>query len=88
MNILFTGDSLNYHNNQSFSTKDRQNVEINCAEEFHGAFWYSHDCGDANLNGKYLGNGTNNDTGVWWYDWKRFYSLKRVEMKIKPNYYH
>ena len=87
-NILFTGDSLSYHNNAQFTTKDRDNdawLSVNCAERHHEAFWYKH-CAWANLNGEYLRNGAINLTGVVWYDWKNNrYSMKRVEMKIKPN---
>ena len=51
------GDSLAYHNNKAFSTKDRDNglYRANCAVDFTGAWWY-HNCFDSNLNGKYLGN--------------------------------
>ena len=87
MNILFIGDALNYHNNRPFTTKDRDNDldSRNCAEYLRGAFWYGN-CGDANLNGKYLKNGKYGVTGVWWWRWKySAYSLKRVEMKIKLN---
>ena len=86
---LFTGDSLiYYHNNQPFTTKDRDNDKWpdNCAEHQQGAFWHGSGCGYANLNGKYWRNGVNRNTGVWWHTWKNnVYSLKRVEMKIKPN---
>ena len=94
----FTGDSLRAQNNRPFTTKDRDNgrsmigdgsSSSNCAEEKQGAFWYRYggSCAYANLNGEYLSNGTRSFTGVYWYDWKRSssYSLKRVEMKIKPN---
>ena len=87
MNILFTGDALSPHNNQQFTTKDRDNDvwSGNCAERFHGAFWYN-SCYNANLNGKYIRIDPTNDVGVVWHAWKdSFYSLKRVEMKIKPN---
>ena len=86
-NILFTGDALSSHNNRQFTTKDRDNDEASghCAEREHGAFWYYH-CARANVNGEYLRNGTINIRGVWWWHWKNsWYSVKRVEMKIKPN---
>ena len=79
---------MSYHNNRPFSTKDRDNDRWssgNCAEIRHGAFWYEYR-DYANLNGEYLRNGVNHITGVWWWNWKyTYYSLKRVEMKIKPN---
>ena len=84
-NILFTGDSLNYHNNQQFSTKDRDNDEApsKCALLNYGAFWYKR-CTDANL--KYLRNGEINRIGVAWLHWKdNWYSMKRLKMKITPN---
>ena len=89
-NILFTGDALSPHNHQQFTTKDRDNDKWpeNCAERFHGAFWYN-SCHNANLNGKYMMSETINKTGVVWHSWKdSHYSLKRVEMKIKPNKCH
>ena len=95
INILFTDDSLSYHNNRQFSAKDRDNdgwPPHNCAEERHGAFWYNDGqnsfktCAYANLNGEYLRNGTTSGISVFWWHWKRsVYSVKRVEMKIKPN---
>ena len=90
--ILFysiAGDSLiDVHNNQPFTTKDRDNdgsTTINCAVYFTGAWWYN-SCYHSNLNGKYFKGGQINDTGVVWRNWKEeFYSLKTVQMKIRPN---
>ena len=81
------GNSLSYHNNRQFSTKDRDNdnvIEINCAALHHGAWWYGI-CYNSNLNGKYFRGGKVNQDGIVWYHWKRFHSLKRVNMKIRPN---
>ena len=78
---------MNIHNNQQFTTKDQDNDvwSGNCAVTFHGAFWYRN-CHRANLNGEYLRNGELNDRGVGWTLWKNnHYSMKRVELKIKPN---
>ena len=78
---------MSYHNNRQFTTKDQDNdaTSYNCAERRHGGFWYQ-SCTNANLNGKYLRNGAMNNRGVTWYHWKSsWYSMKRVEMKIKPN---
>ena len=86
-NILFTGDSMSYHNNKQFSTKDQDNDERssdNCAVQYHGGFWYRN-CHHTNLNGEYLRNGASSAAGVRWWHWKRNYSMKQVEMKIKPN---
>ena len=86
-NILFKGDSLSYHNNRPFTTKDRDNDELsgNCAEHMQGAFWYR-SCAIANLNGEYekMRTVVYRVTGIWWLNWKNSL-LKRVEMKIKPN---
>ena len=79
---------MSYHNNQQFSTKDRDNdgrSSSNCAQLYHGPFWHGN-CHHANLNGEYLRNGAISGRGVGWVFWKNsWYSMKRVEMKIKPN---
>ncbi|XP_077974233.1 uncharacterized protein LOC120348181 isoform X1 [Styela clava] len=79
-------DGMSYHNAEPFSTHDRDSSSSNCAVLFHGAWWYN-DCYKANLNGKYYkssaGPGGN---GVSWQFWDGDdYSLKFVQMKIKPN---
>ncbi|KXJ05875.1 Techylectin-5B [Exaiptasia diaphana] len=82
------GDSLAEHNNQFFSTKDRDNDSNptdNCAQTFKGAWWHSR-CYKSSLNGLYL-NGTTTEfaKGIVWYAWKGYlYSAKRAEMKIRP----
>ena len=82
------GDSLAYHNNMAFSTKDRDNDRwsgTNCAVRFTGAWWYD-DCTYSNLNGKYLGNVKGNWKGVdWWYFKRHRLSLKFTEMKLRPS---
>ena len=80
------GDSLAYHNNMAFSTKDRDNdrSSSNCAVSATGAWWYN-SCHQSNLNGKYLGD-TTSFKGVIWYYWKNAHaSLKFVEMKLRPS---
>ena len=80
------GDSLTYHNNMPFSTKDRDNDRwsSNCAVVWTGAWWYN-SCHDSNLNGKYLGD-TTSFQGVNWRYWKNAYvSLKFTEMKQRPS---
>ena len=75
------GDSLKNNNGQQFLTKDRDNDGDNCAVTNIGAWWYKN-CGWSNLNGEYLENQRN---GIFWWHWKRnYYSMKRVEMKIRP----
>ena len=84
---FISGDALFYHNNLQFTTKDRDNDERNgnCAVVYHGAWWYR-SCYNSNLNGKYLRGGRLNIQGIVWFYWKGYYySLKRVNMKIRPN---
>ena len=82
------GDSLSYHNNTKFSTKDKDNDKwsSNCAEEFKGAWWYKY-CHRSNLNGRYLSGPHQSEAdGVNWYSWKgHYYSLKFTEMKLRPQ---
>ncbi|XP_077054611.1 microfibril-associated glycoprotein 4-like [Siphateles boraxobius] len=81
------GDSLSYHNDQKFSTfdKDQDTWEKNCAKHYLGAFWYKV-CYYANPNGVYLwGEVTTHDAiGNVWYDWKNIaVGMKSISMKIK-----
>ncbi|XP_022088665.1 microfibril-associated glycoprotein 4-like [Acanthaster planci] len=79
------GDSLSYHNNQVFTTKDRDNDKWssdNCAVMRKGAWWYD-GCNYSNLNGKY---GSMSSDGIVWGTWKGYsYSMKRTEMKMKAK---
>ena len=77
------GDSLAYHNNMAFATKDRHNnrYSSNCAVLFTGAWWYD-SCYYSNLNGKY-GQGTG-DKGPRWSTF-RSATLKFTDMKLKPS---
>ena len=81
------GDSLAWHHNMSFSTKDQDNDQpiVNCAIWSEGAWWYNK-CLYSNLNGRYLnGRHSSYSNGVTWAHWKGYYySVKRAEMKIKP----
>ena len=79
------GDSLAYHNNMAFSTKDRDydNYSGNCAVSFTGAWWYNA-CHNANLNGKYLGNKRDN-RGIRWSAFRGSLSLKSIEMKLRSS---
>ena len=84
----FTGDSLSYHKNQAFSTRDMDHDSSdggnNCALNFKGGWWYN-SCHLANLNGIYLnGPSATHTEGVKWNTWPgNQYSLKRVEMKTR-----
>ena len=79
------GDSLAYHNNMAFSTKDRDNVRNsgNCAVSYIGAWWYNN-CYDSNLNGKYLGE-KHDVRGAGWHHFRGYLSLKFAEMKLRPS---
>ena len=78
---------MSYNNNRQFSTKDRDNDDHSSAScaQLRGSFWHG-SCGNANLNGEYVKNGAISQRNVFWWHWKSsWYSMKRVEMKIKPN---
>uniref|UniRef100_A0A8D0LEP2 Angiopoietin like 7 n=1 Tax=Sus scrofa TaxID=9823 RepID=A0A8D0LEP2_PIG len=82
-------DALSYHNNTAFSTKDKDNDNCldKCAQLRKGGYWYNC-CTDSNLNGVYylLGEHNKHLDGITWYGWHgSSYSLKRVEMKIRPE---
>ncbi|XP_073247985.1 fibrinogen C domain-containing protein 1-like [Porites lutea] len=80
------GDSLDAHRAMLFSTKDRDSDRNsgNCALSYKGGWWYN-SCHSSNLNGLYL-NGKDDSKGMSWYHWKKkYYSLKRSEMKIRPQ---
>ncbi|XP_033632540.1 fibrinogen C domain-containing protein 1-A-like [Asterias rubens] len=84
------GDSMiGQHNGMPWSTydNDNDNANGNCAEIYHGAWWYN-DCQTSNLNGPYRTNGYlgSNEKGITWESWTgKYESLRRVDMKIKPR---
>ncbi|XP_078377199.1 uncharacterized protein LOC144660452 isoform X2 [Oculina patagonica] len=80
------GDSLTYHNNMTFTTKDTDNDiwgSVNCAVQRTGAWWYK-SCAFSNLNGQYLGN-KRGWQGVAWNSFRSSLSLKFTEMKLRPS---
>jgi len=86
--LLFSaGDSLSPHNDQKFSTfdKDQDSYGNNCAKYHLGAFWYAA-CHNTNPNGVYLwaDDSPHHAIGVVWYNWKYNYavSMKSISMKI------
>ncbi|XP_041374682.1 microfibril-associated glycoprotein 4-like [Gigantopelta aegis] len=83
------GDSLIYHSGLPFSSRDKDldKLPTNCAETYHGAWWYNN-CLASNLNGLYLrGPSETFDYGVLWLSWKGFYySLKTTEMKMRKMF--
>ncbi|KAI0229484.1 Fibrinogen C domain-containing protein 1-A, partial [Lamellibrachia satsuma] len=78
---------LAWHAGMAFSTKDRDNDvdSRHCAQLYHGGWWYK-GCHHSNLNGLYLsGANTAHGKGINWYQWRGWkYSLKKVEMKLRP----
>ncbi|XP_075882665.1 angiopoietin-related protein 7 [Nelusetta ayraudi] len=82
------GDSLRYHNNTNFSTGDKDNDKCvdHCASLRKGGYWYNC-CTDSNLNGVFYryGQHTRSSDGITWYGWHGSnYSLKKVEIKVRP----
>ena len=62
------GDSLFYHNNSEFSTKDKDSKE--CAETSNGAWWYNL-CHLSNLNGfNYNWKSGALGKGIIWSTWR------------------
>jgi len=81
------GDSLTYHNNMAFSTKDRDHNDRwsgNCAVDYTGAWWYKR-CHYSNLNGKYQTGGEIDCKGARWTTFGGCLSLKFIEMKLRPS---
>ena len=81
------GDSLAYHNNTEFTTKDRDNDNWegrDCSLWSGGAWWYN-SCYHSNLNGRYVGQKVD-VKGVTWFFFKNYFlSLKFSEMKLRPS---
>ncbi|KAG8447447.1 hypothetical protein GDO86_014798 [Hymenochirus boettgeri] len=78
------GDSLSYHKNRPFTTKDVDNdsSSSNCAVSWKAAWWY-HECHHSNLNGEYAS--TVESAGINWKSGRGFkYSYKVTEMKFRP----
>lgn len=83
------GDSLSSHNQEEFSTFDKDNDSNsahNCAAtDFSGGWWY-HNCLDSNLNGVWRskgGDGSQID-GIVWSSWTfQKYSLKTAVMAVR-----
>ncbi|XP_034057278.1 tenascin isoform X2 [Gymnodraco acuticeps] len=78
------GDSLSYHSQRIFSTKDRDLASsiTRCAMSYRGGWWYKN-CHKANLNGVY-GKDINHQ-GVIWTTWKgKEFSIAFAEMKMRP----
>ena len=87
--------------NQPFSAHDRvssyliyqnkaenKTIKENCAERHGAGWWFSgkyFGCSLCNLNGVYLGNGTNETTGINWFPLRKtFDALKKTSMMVRP----
>ena len=82
---MISGNSLWYHKNSPFSTKDVDNDEkaSSCSYIAHGAWWYGN-CYTSNLNGKYYLEETHPQYDeINWKSW-RSESLKTTSMKMRP----
>ena len=91
------GNSFSIHDNQKFSTLDRDNDENpteNCALKYHGGWWYR-SCHEVNLNGRYYDGNYGNYDGnnptavedgiVWLVTTGWWHSLKSITMAIRPK---
>lgn len=79
------GDALtDIHHGHKFSAYDcdhDSSIEKNCAELYHGGWWYNK-CFESNLNGRYYSQGTNN--GIIWYTFTGYEeSAKSVSMAVR-----
>ncbi|KAL4656025.1 angiopoietin-related protein 1-like [Arapaima gigas] len=83
------GNSLSSHNGKPFTTLDRDKDAFsgNCAHFHKGGWWYNA-CGQTNLNGVWYSGGVYRSRfqdGIFWADYGGgFYSLKAVQMMIRP----
>ncbi|XP_078659246.1 uncharacterized protein LOC144904280 isoform X3 [Branchiostoma floridae x Branchiostoma belcheri] len=84
-------DSLSYHANFPFSTKDRDNDGFwsNCAANDKGGWWYD-GCYASNLNGQWYPeeSHTRHPDGLVWWQWPYWdnnyhFSLRSTEMRIQ-----
>ncbi|XP_076321606.1 uncharacterized protein LOC143231022 isoform X2 [Tachypleus tridentatus] len=85
---FWIGDSLSYHNDTYFSTKDK--FHNNQCSNTHQAAWWFKDCTKCLLNGIYQSDGLVKPVGqgIYWYQLRNSWdlSLKRTEMKIRPEF--
>ena len=75
------GDNLRHHDRMKFSTfdRDQDTWSSNCAEIYHGAFWYT-SCHEVNLNG---GWGKGGNKGPRWHDLTGTNPASFTEMKVR-----
>ena len=84
------GDSLEDSGGLRFTTSDRDHdysCSYNCASQYRAGWWYDKCFNKASLNGRYSSTeSVSSWRGIHWTTWKPdTYSLKSVEMKIRPN---
>ena len=86
------GDSLTSHNNQPFSTTDRDNDPsvFHCAQLYKAGWWYK-DCHDSNLNGIWYDDGNlanpSVPDGIMWEHWLGdFESVKTSVMAVRRTW--
>ena len=86
--VFHSGDAMKDSDDMHFSTEDRDNDECtcHCSQSAKGGWWYN-SCALANLNGLYPEEGRTDSfrTAITWVPWHGwYYSLKDVEMKLRP----
>ncbi|KAK3106437.1 hypothetical protein FSP39_019903 [Pinctada imbricata] len=76
-------DSLAYHNNAKFTTKDADNdtYKTNCAITHEKGAWWYRACDHCGLNGLY--NVTNSDMGVEWDGFPNGKYMKSTKMMFR-----
>lgn len=82
LNGYFGNAGNNLHNNQAFSTFDRDHdtsAPTNCAVTYHGAWWYT-SCHDSNLNGQWRAT---ENRGPRWTGFSGTNPVSFSEMKIR-----
>ncbi len=88
--IWHPSDSKKHLSGQRFSTFDRDQDSFigHCSQHFgDGGGWWFNSCLSGHLNGIYITPGNmSSGRGIIWSPWKGSLSLKRTEMKIRPNY--
>ena len=79
------GDSLTYHNNMPFTTKDRDNdgYRYNCAIQHKGAWWFN-GCRHSDLNAMHPDKKSSPTTSMTWYHMDRERgTISFSEMKLR-----